>query len=345
MHSRDSISSKCKIHKISEVSKEKLSPFYKKLYPERYKSLTENWTWWYRVNKDFAEPIILSLDDKVIGQAAFLVNNLIVSNKKIPAIWFQDYAVLPEFMGTGLGKLLTKEWMKVCPNQMAMCSPYSLRVLKKFGWIDNFETKRLVRPINYLKFVPYANKLNLNLFNSAVRFFLKKRYAENDNIKPYNLSENFKVISDSFNLKKVPENNKDYAIINRDESWLNWRLMECPYKKDIYFFEYQNSFSIVHIYSVKKIKRLNILYTYSTDNSEENKIYKLITNWAINNDIDFVWAISKRKDLKNIFPKVYYRPLRFASWSSDSSIFSILKKGFLDLQGIDSDIESGFYVE
>ena len=111
MHSRDSISSKCKIHKISQVSKEKLSPFYKKLYPERYKSLTENWNWWYRVNKDFAEPIILSLDDKVIGQAAFLVNNLIVSNKKIPAIWFQDYAVLPEFMGTGLGKLLTKEWM------------------------------------------------------------------------------------------------------------------------------------------------------------------------------------------------------------------------------------------
>ena len=51
MHSKDSISSKCKINKISEVSKEKLSPFYKKLYPERYKSLTENWNWWYRVNK------------------------------------------------------------------------------------------------------------------------------------------------------------------------------------------------------------------------------------------------------------------------------------------------------
>ena len=109
-----------------------------------------------------------------------------------------------------------------------------------------------------------------------------------------------------------------------------------PLQKRHLLFEYQNSFSIVHIYSVKKIKRLNILYTYSTDNSEETKIYKLITNWAINNDIDFVWAISKRKDLKNIFPKVYYRSLRYASWSSDSSIFSILKKVFLDLQGIDS---------
>ena len=51
MHSKDSILSKCKINKISETSKEKLSTFYKKLYPERYKSLTENWSWWYRVNK------------------------------------------------------------------------------------------------------------------------------------------------------------------------------------------------------------------------------------------------------------------------------------------------------
>ena len=116
MHSKENIVSKCKINKISEISKEKLLPFYKKLYPERYKNLTENWKWWYRVDKNFAEPIILSLDDKVIGQAAFLVNNLIVSKKQIPAIWFQDYAVLPEFMGFGLGKLLTKEWMKECEN-------------------------------------------------------------------------------------------------------------------------------------------------------------------------------------------------------------------------------------
>ena len=58
----------------------------------------------------------------------------------------------PEFKGKGLGKILCKEWMKICPNQMAICSDDSLRVLKKFGWKDNFATKRLVRPINTLKF-------------------------------------------------------------------------------------------------------------------------------------------------------------------------------------------------
>tara|TARA_B110000438_G_scaffold158542_1_gene151798 strand:- start:387 stop:1433 length:1047 start_codon:yes stop_codon:yes gene_type:complete len=342
---KENISSKCKINKISEISKEKLLPFYKRLFPARCKSLTENWNWWYRVNKDFAEPVILSLDGRVIGQAAFLVNNLKVSNKKISAIWGQDYAVLPEYMGFGLGKLLWKEWMKVCPNQMALCSSSSLVVLKKFGFIDNFETKRLLKPINYFKLIPYANNLNLNLLNSTLRFFLKKRYTFNESIKPYNLSENFKTLSESFNLKQIPENPDNFPIINRDESWLAWRLMECPYKKDIYYFEYKNNFSIVHIYFAKKIKRLNILYTYSTDGSENVKLYKLIASWAINNNIDFMWAISKNQNLKSIFPKVFYRPLRFAARSTDSEIFNVLKKGFLDLQGIDSDIESAFYLE
>ena len=345
MHSKETILSKCKIKKISEISPDKLFNFYKKTYPDRFKSLTENWKWWYRFDKQFAEPLILLLEDKVIGQAAFLKNNIIVSNNKIPAIWFQDYAVLPDFIGLGLGKLLTQEWMKICPNQMAMCSPYSLRVLKKFGWSFNFDTKRLIRPINYIKFIPVLNKLNLNFLDTFLRSFIKIRFKDKISIKPYKISENFKLISESFNLRKLPSSAKNYPKIDRDDSWLKWRLIDCPYKRNIYFFEYKNSFSIVHIYFSKKVKRLNILFTYSTDSSNEVKLYKLITNWAIENNIDYVWAIHKGREFKSIFPKIHYRQLRFASWSSNESIFKELQSGFFDLQGIDSDIESAFFKE
>jgi hypothetical protein len=159
------------------------------------------------------------------------------------------------------------------------------------------------------------------------------------------LSENFNVILDSFSQRKLSKNFENYPSIDRDNSWLHWRLMECPYKKDIYFFEYKNSFSIVHIYFVKKIKRLNVLLTYSTEHSEEIKLYKLITSWAINNNIDYVWAIHKNQDFKYIFPKIHNKPLRFASWSSDNSTHKVMQSGFFDLQGIDSDIESAFFIE
>ena len=292
MHSKDAFLEKCKVQKISEVNKEQLSTFYKKIYPERYKSLTENWQWWYRFDLNNSQPIILTLNSEIIGQAAYLPNEILLSGKKIQAIWFQDYAVLPKFMGMGLGKLLCKEWMKICPNQMAICSPYSLRVLKKLGWSENYESKRLARPINFFKFLPIVKNLNVDFLNAPLKFFLKKKYKSNKSIKPYSMTNNLKILEDSFNLKKELSN-PDFAKINRDEKWFYWRLIQCPYKKDIYFFKHNNNFAIVHFYNSKNIKRLNILFTYFTDYSEENEIYSLIVKWSLDNNIDFIWLISK----------------------------------------------------
>ena len=196
-----------------------------------------------------------------------------------------------------------------------------------------------------IKFLPIVNKLNLNLLNSSFRYFIKKKFNNKENIKPFSVTKNFKIILDSFRKRKLPEMATNFPIIERDDNWLNWRLIDCPYSQNIHFFEYKNSFSIVHIYSVKNIKRLNVLVTYATEKSEELKLYKLMTKWAINNDIDFIWAIHKVQDFNSIFPKIHNRPLRFASWSNNNLIFNSLKDGFFDLQGIDSDIESGFFVE
>ena len=70
-----------KINKISEIDKSQLANFYKKIYHKRYKSLTNNWKWWYRVGYSEFEPLILSTDDKVIGQAGLLPINLKIKEK------------------------------------------------------------------------------------------------------------------------------------------------------------------------------------------------------------------------------------------------------------------------
>ena len=343
MHSKSDLLARYKINKISEVTKDQLSDFYKKTYYPRYKSLTNHWRWWYRVGYNEFEPLIISIDNKVIGQAAYLPTELNVLGNKVPAIWFVDYAILPEFKGKGLGKIMYKEWMKICPNQMAICSDDSLRVLKKFGWKDNSATKRLARPINALNFLPIIKNFKLNFVNKTLRYLIKKKYNRNISINPYKISDNFKIINDSLKLKKNSTNN-GFASIIRDEKWLNWRLMECPYKKDIYFFEYKNNFAIVHIF-YQYVKRLNILYTYSTDKLQENELYVQIMNWAINNDIDLVWAINRNTELKNIFPTIFDKPLKFAAWSLDEKILKILQNGLLDLQGIDTDTDSCLYVD
>jgi hypothetical protein len=199
-------------------------------------------------------------------------------------------------------------------------------------------------PINASKFLPLVKRLNLNFLNSPLRNFIKKKYNRSISINPYKIEDNYKIINDSFKIKKIEKNN-GFAEIVRDEKWLHWRLMQCPYRKDICFFEYKNNFAVVHIFLVENIKKLNILYTYSTDKLQENEIFIQIINWALNNNIDLVWAIKSNTKSENIFPKFFNKSLNFASWSSDEKIFKILQNGLLDSQGIDSDIDSNLYIE
>ena len=344
MHSKSSLATKYKINKISEVSTDQLSDFYKKTYYQRYKSLTNHWRWWYRVGNKGHEPIIVSLNNKVIGQAAYLPAKLDILGTEIPAIWFVDYAVLPEFMGKGLGKILYKEWMKICPNQIAICSKYSLRLLKKKGWKENFSTKRMIKAINISKFLPIINKFKLNFFDNTFKYFIKRKYNNNILIRSYKINDNFNVIRDSFALKKIIKD-QNFASIVRDQEWLHWRIMECPYKKDIYFFEYKNNFAIVHIFTIKNVKKLNILYIYATEASKENDLYLQILNWSLNNNIDVVWTISRSSELQDLFPKILNKSVQYAAWSSDEGIHNVLKNGLLDLQGIDTDIDTSLYEE
>ena len=333
-----------KIIKISQVEKSLLSDFYRETYHKRYKSLTNNWRWWYRAGHNNFEPLILLLDNKVIGQAGLLPIDLNIFEKKIQAIYFVDFAILPKYQRRGFGQILSKEWMKICPNQITFCNDKSLKVFKKLGWNNDLSTKRLSKPINILKFLPVIKSLRLNFIDQSLRYFIRKRYKTKIVISPYKISGNFKIIEDSF-VKKNNFNNTGLAEIIRDEKWLHWRLIECPYNKDIYFFEYKNTFAIVHIFKVENIKKLNILFTYSTNKSIENDLFKQITNWAINNEIDLVWMINRNIKIDNAFPKIFTKSINFASWSADKKISDTLGKGLFDPQGIDSDIDSNLYVE
>ena len=106
---------------------------------------------------------------------------------------------------------------------------------------------------------------------------------------------------------------------------------------NIYFFEYKNSFAITHIVVNKNIRRLHILYSYSTDTLNEEDLIKSIYKWGVENSIDLIWGNSNDKKLiqtyENVFTGRFTKNLNFASWSSSKNFQFSLN----DLQAIDSD--------
>jgi len=347
-----------KITKISNVEQSQLSEFYKKVYFNRHKTLTNNWKWWYRYGYSKYEPLIILSDGKVIGQAGIQPVDLKIKNEKFLGVWFLDFAILPEFRKKGLGKILTKKLMETCPHIITFCNEKTLSIVKDFGWKQNITDKnspidlsifRLARPINPLKFLPILNRFEIKFADTIFRKNIKKKInilnLEKPIINPIKIEGNYKLINESFQKRKIV-NIENQPEILRDEKWLNWRIMECPYKKDLYFFEYKNNFAIVRIFTNKKIKRLNILFSYCIDQIEDGTLYHLIMNWAIDNNIDLVWAIRRvTMDVESYFSNKLKKPLTYASWSSDKNILEILKNGPWNSTGIDSDVDSSTFVE
>ena len=333
-----------KITKISDVEQSQLFEFYKKIYFDRHKTLIKNWQWWYRSDYTQYETLVISLEKKIIGQAGLQPVDLSVNGKMISAAWFLDFAILPEFRGKGFGKILTQKLMETCPHLITFCNSKTLGIVRKLGWQENSSIMRLARPINPIKFIPILKKLNF--FDIIFRSSMKNKFSFKNIIKPRVINDNYNLIKESFKKRNLGNTKAPISII-RDEKWLYWRLMECPYKKDLYFFEYKNNFSIVHIFENKGIKRLNILFSYFIDESVEIELFNLMMNWAINNNIDLVWAIKKETDgfLKNIFPNKFKKPLTFASWSSDQTVSPTMKEEPYNSEGIDSDIDSRMFIE
>lgn len=329
-----------KIKKISEVNKTSLSDFFKVAHPKRFNNLNNHWKWYCRLGYNDFEPLIIEVNSKIIGMAGLIPSKLNYLNKTFESIWFTDFYILKEFRNKGYGSILTKEWMKICPVQITFCNDESLKIFKKFSWKSNKKTYRIIKPINLFNLIPIiknfefiinANTQKKILGNCKIFKTIKPKEIENNHISKLCLMENKKHI------------NKSLFSLVHDENWFKWRLIDSPYKSNIYIFENNLDIIVGNIFKYNKLKRFNILYSY-IDNPNDRGIYKSIINWSLNNKIDYIWYINNQDNIffneKEILPRLLKKKINFACWSKDKEILNNLKKGLSNSQGFDSDIDS-----
>ena len=322
------------IKKISAIREDQLFEFYAKVYDSINKSFIKNLRWYYRIGYNKFESIVIIVDDKIIGHAGLIPVEIENQGKKHSAIWFTDFIILPEQRSKGYGKILTEEWMRICPHQITFCNASSLKIFKKLNWKCNFLVNRNIYAINPFKIIPVIKNFGLNIADNLTRYFLKNNLKEKKLIKSEKISDT--IIQNLVKLEK--EKKLNMASIIRDESWFRWRLIETPYRDDIYFFEDREEFIIGHIFNQDKIKRLNILYTNSVNNKEG--IFRTVIKWSIENKIDFIWHVSSEfKNSNKIFSKFYQKNINFAFNTSNPNLSQALEKGLENAQGIDSDID------
>lgn len=311
---------KIHIKKISEIEVEKLTRFYQKTF--KYdKSVLDDYKWRYRTNFNTYEPLVLMIDNQICGHAGLIPIKIKINDKQEDAIWFTDFFIDPQHRSKGYGRLLTEEWMKICPIQITFCNDQSLKIFKKMNWSFNNKITRKIEFNNYFKLFPIFRKFNSLNFN----------LNSTNNIQHVELDNAIldKII-DQYSLQL---SSKSLSII-RDDNWFKWRLMECPYKNKIHIFKFKEFFFITHIKFKNNFKILNIIYSSTLITDEIKNVF---LEFSKKNNIDYVAYLSTEKKLNNILP--WNRKLNFAYYTKDKATSYMLEEHFNDAHLIDSDID------
>ncbi|MBF0363023.1 MAG: GNAT family N-acetyltransferase [Oligoflexia bacterium] len=332
-----------KIVSLSSVNDNQRYTFYKKVFPGRASFITKHWKWLYGVERSGITPIVAIIGDQIIGHAGLMpVDLLSPQGDLFQAIWFTDFAVLPEYQKHGIGKNLTLKWMELCSSQVTLtCNDLSLRIFKKVGWDETCSAIRCALPIHPLRWSSLAKYFfwpkSLSPISLWLHLFIRDAAPVNVHLLKDDAGKFISLIAD---LEKSPKKNSEANVrISRNENWLEWRLLKYPFLEDLYFFEYNGCFSIVEKFYSHGICRAHILYLGGCERVSELKLYKSIILWSLKNNIDLVWLHTNDpdlpKELKSILPA--QKAMRFASWSKDTCRREELMGGLIGLQAIDGD--------
>ena len=100
------------IKRISEISNNSLSDFYKILYPSRHNFLSSNWEWYYRTNFETnSAPSLMVQDDEVIAHYGSIPYRASFSDSNYSLGYIIDISTHPNFRRRGLISQLEKKVM------------------------------------------------------------------------------------------------------------------------------------------------------------------------------------------------------------------------------------------
>ena len=306
------------IKKISEVDKKKLLKFYQSSFNLKKIDL-DSLNWRYRYGFKQYEPLVLEIDNDICGHAGLITNDLKIKNEIKTGIWFTDFYINKKYRSLGYGKLLTQAWMKICPIQVTLCNDASLKIFKKLDWSSNNKFLRKLEIFNYLNLIPIFKNNNIP---NVIKENLKIKEINNQ------------IVSNIANESEKLLSQKSFGVV-RDENWFKWRVLECPYKKNMLIFNYEGVDIITNLKVKYNFKILNIIYISRPINLNLTKVF---SSFIRKNKINFISYISKNEKFLNV-SLPWSKKLNFAFNSSDSTIKDSINENFNDLQFIDSDID------
>jgi GNAT superfamily N-acetyltransferase len=339
-----------KICSAFDVSENQLVEFYKKAFANRADYFSKNWKWINRTDFfDKKTPIVLEYQNNVIAHSGLMPVWITNSeNQKFTASWYIDFKVLDDYQNHGLGGILVKKWVTFADASIAFCNDYSIRVFKKNGWTESFDTFRHICLVNlfshpaFLRKFPkiISNCLNFVTYPFVYLYYKFKNSGKNDYKLEKLVPENFAFFYNLYKKHLLFEKNTNYVL--RDENFVKWRLASSPNRE--HYFVYQKSdFAAVVLIHSNHGKYIDVMWVTDTNNAVEiAKMIGSLAIYGINKGIAYIRFYTSKIKVSNYIKNKALTKIqhpRFAYFSTNPTLYQKIKSQKWDLELIDSDFE------
>ena len=340
-HSLDNLRpEELRLAKGTETTPEQRAAFFARTHPRLVPWLAPHWNWWFRIGfRPEVEPIVAVARDQLVGHAGTLPFVFRHGEELQTAVWYLVFAVLPECQGHGLGKKLTEEWMRLCPNPITECNEKSISIFKKYGWEETFDTRRLAfvaAPARLAAHRPKALQIALSLGQPLYRAWMKWCSRSAPEITPGPVGQTPQSMSDLFQTEPAAQ-----LELIRDSDWISWRVLQSPFLHEYRLFRCESAVALVRGFVSDGVRRLHILYLNASNAREQSLLVRGIIRWACDDHADLIWAVARSsaliKSLRANLPSEI--GVRIAAYNNDKQLMNLFLRPGFQLQAIDTDID------
>lgn len=224
----------------SQVDRERLGAFLSRFFsPAKTSFLMQHGDWWHHGSQN---RWIITTDEKIFAYCAVIPSQCWIGGEKLPAIWWVDLVVAPEFRGGGLQTQFDREIQRIAEFKLGFPNALAAAIHRKHGWGVREDLQVHLLPLvpkhirsvreaqgwrkPALRFLAMLLAPVASLSRSSAIRYQPRSARRMEEPSPESLSN-------IFERHHLPDR---FNTTYRDKAYLQWRYFDSPFASQYQFF-------------------------------------------------------------------------------------------------------------
>lgn len=333
----------------AEIEPGELNSFLSRFYSRaKCDFLRAHGNWWHG---GIQNRWVLLVEDRIAGYCAVIPTQVLFHTQVLPAIWWVDLVIAPEFRGLGLQSLFDEKIRQMDGVILGIPNTLAAGIHARHGWGVRNDLQALLLPLMPLAVnqVRTASGWRGRFLKLSASMLTPWAWLVRQRLSRYRPQTAHRLVEPSSELLSVVFSRFKPTLLSttyRDAAYFRWRFLEAPYRDELSFYVSGSENMPAHFLVLRQLKRNGItearildIFGDFSDEKGLKDITLLALRDAVMKESSQVIILTTLPQLKNLFFKLgffFKSQVRFC-WITPSQHLMSLPWGQIHWTLADSD--------